>query len=300
MAHLAEMISDVASQVGLPSMRNLRQTEVVYHLNQGQYIVGHHLLDIGAWPYETTAFISTTGGTAAYELFRDMDDIILVRYDSDNASTYYRADEIPMADRSVLDENTFYSASQREPFFSVTGSLVTVYPTPTTTTTNGIEITYRRVPPQLTTERNSRDLTASSNGAAGGTTIVDTALTQRDDFWNGCEVVMESGTYAGERREVSDFVNSTTTLTVRTAFSGQIDSDDVFSLYDFSIIPVQYHHLIVLYAVSMCLAKLERPQEASAAKADMASRFEQLAKRFTQPIGKQLYDTERTSKTNRN
>jgi hypothetical protein len=72
--------------------------------------------------------------------------------------------------------------------------------------------------------------TATSNGNVGGTTIINTAHTQTDDFWNGYLVEMLTGTCAGELRLISDFAAATDTLTT-AAFTAQIDSADTYTIY---------------------------------------------------------------------
>ena len=69
--------------------------------------------------------------------------------------------------------------------------------------------------------------TATSNGAAGGTTIVNTTHTEANDFWNGRTVKMLTGTCLGEVQKITDFDAGTDTLTV-DAFTAQIDSGDTY------------------------------------------------------------------------
>jgi hypothetical protein len=69
--------------------------------------------------------------------------------------------------------------------------------------------------------------TATSNGAAGGTTIINTAHTEANDFWNGRTVKMLTGTCAGEEQKITDFDAGTDTLTV-DAFTAQIDATDTY------------------------------------------------------------------------
>lgn len=65
----------------------------------------------------------------------------------------------------------------------------------------------------------------TSNGASDGTTLISTNLPQKPvGYWEGCEVEIRSGTYAGEVRKISDYVPSTSTIYVGEVFSGQIAS----------------------------------------------------------------------------
>ena len=82
-----------------------------------------------------------------------------------------------------------------------------------------------------------QSLTASSNGNAGGTTIIDTELANLpgggvDDGIKGW-VRITLGTNVGEIRLISDYAQSSTTITVNFAFTGQVDSAVTFELHRF-------------------------------------------------------------------
>ncbi len=66
--------------------------------------------------------------------------------------------------------------------------------------------------------------------ATGGstTTIVDSSLSQGDDFFNEMEVEIIEGDTKGERRIVTDFVSSAGTITVDSPFSAAIASGDKY------------------------------------------------------------------------
>ena len=76
-------------------------------------------------------------------------------------------------------------------------------------------------------------LTASSNGAADGTTIVDTELANLTEDDNGIAgwAIMSGGTAIGEERRITSYTASSTTITVNHAFSAQIDSADAYELH---------------------------------------------------------------------
>ncbi len=83
------------------------------------------------------------------------------------------------------------------------------------------------------------DLTADSGNAAG-TTIVDAALTQANDYWLGAVVAVTSGTPNGESRTATDFVATTDTLTLGVPLSAQITTN-TYTLYKFR--PAAIHKL---------------------------------------------------------
>jgi len=68
----------------------------------------------------------------------------------------------------------------------------------------------------------SIDGLATGNGAADGTTVVDSARTEGNDFWNGQTLLILSGSYSGQARRIVDFTAVSDTFTVYPAFSGQI------------------------------------------------------------------------------
>jgi len=74
--------------------------------------------------------------------------------------------------------------------------------------------------------------TTTSAGAAGGTTVVDTALAAKANDWITDETtdLITSGTYDEEERKVSSLDNSTGTLTV-LAHGGQIGSAVTYELH---------------------------------------------------------------------
>lgn len=73
--------------------------------------------------------------------------------------------------------------------------------------------------------------TSTSAGAAGGTTIVDTALQgYEDDTFLNWWAMCTSGTNSGEVRRVSSFTSSSGTVTVGTAFGAQVATSVTYEL----------------------------------------------------------------------
>lgn len=87
------------------------------------------------------------------------------------------------------------------------------------------------------------DLSTSGAGNVGGTTVVDASLggmgnDRLEDWW----VQIRSGTNDGEARQVSDFVSSGGTITVREAFTAQVGAGVTFELHRYS--PRRLHEAI--------------------------------------------------------
>ncbi len=72
---------------------------------------------------------------------------------------------------------------------------------------------------------------AGTAASGSTTTLVDTTvLTQANDYWNGGRLIITAGTNYGEARLISDFVNSTGTVTVDGAFPKAIDSTSKYRI----------------------------------------------------------------------
>ena len=75
----------------------------------------------------------------------------------------------------------------------------------------------------------------TSEGAAGGTTFISTKLTQPNDFWNGSWIYMvddiSDGPNTGAVRLISDFANSTGTLTFLEGFPAVTTAEDQIEIH---------------------------------------------------------------------
>lgn len=64
----------------------------------------------------------------------------------------------------------------------------------------------------------------------GSQTVFQTDLTDADDFWNDLQILMVSGSNAGQARRISDFVNVNGVVTVDTGFKNNVALNDTFIL----------------------------------------------------------------------
>ena len=98
---------------------------------------------------------------------------------------------------------------------------------------------------------------ATSNGAADGTTVIDTVtatLSSTDDYYNGATLKITSGVSNGEVRSITDYNGTTKTFTVSPAFSNQIVSAVTFTVgvlnFDVYASTTQYTTVTELLAAS--------------------------------------------------
>lgn len=83
-----------------------------------------------------------------------------------------------------------------------------------------------------------QDSTADAGGDAN--TIIDAALTQVDDYWNGARVIIVTTTDGlapqGENAVVLDFADATNEITLATNLTAGVDAGDTFTV-DFGTLP---------------------------------------------------------------
>lgn len=91
-----------------------------------------------------------------------------------------------------------------------------------------------------------RRFTSARTGAtsSGGVHLIDSALVQVNDFWNGAWLYCVGGPMAGETRLITDFVSSTNTATLEYTlgcdFIASSDEYEIHSLYS----PLEIHDAI--------------------------------------------------------
>jgi hypothetical protein len=62
----------------------------------------------------------------------------------------------------------------------------------------------------------------TADGNAGGTTLIDSTLVEANNFWTECWVMLRTGTYAKQLRQVTAFDLATNTITLDHTAGGQI------------------------------------------------------------------------------
>ena len=77
------------------------------------------------------------------------------------------------------------------------------------------------------------DLITGTPDSGSSTTIVDTMLREADDYYNKhrYKCYIYDGTNEGEEREVSDWVQSSNTLTLAPSYTAAIDTTSLYELH---------------------------------------------------------------------
>ena len=101
--------------------------------------------------------------------------------------------------------------------YAIENQRLWIYPQPTSTDILKIS-GYRR-------PADCMDIATTSNGSSRGDTIISTNFpTREDDHYQGTDVLIKSGTYAGEVRTIDEYDQANKTAYFESPFSGQIDS----------------------------------------------------------------------------
>lgn len=72
------------------------------------------------------------------------------------------------------------------------------------------------------------EATGTADAGSDADTLVDAALTQANDYWNGMVLLMLTGNNAGLSRPITDFVAATDSAEIRPAFPNAIAAGDVY------------------------------------------------------------------------
>lgn len=146
------------------------------------------------------------------------------------------------------------------PKIAMQGPQVRITPTPNEAVANGIRYMYNpaygnmlqgALTATTTTTFEFTHSTAPDYSSSWG------QVDNRDDFYNGMEAFVVSGTGAGQYRKISDYTGgSSRTFTVETAFTSIATTDSVVAIM--SPIPEEHREVQVLSAARTCAVKGSR------------------------------------------
>ena len=145
------------------------------------------------------------------------------------------------------------------PHMSMQGDQVRITPTPKESTSNGIRYMYN--PSYGNMIQGTLTATTTTTlplGWSASPNYVTTygVVDNRDDYYNGMEVYVVSGTGAGQSRTISDYAGSTGVISVSTAFTAISTTDSVVAVM--SPVPEDMREVQVLSAARMASAKGSR------------------------------------------
>lgn len=260
--NLREMRSTVYSLLGDVSENTVKPGEVVQFLNDSQFMMSNLITNMDRERFSTKVSTSAVNGTETYDLPTDFLDVIRVTYAGTECT------RIAVSELAALDRNTLHRAkkNQQQYFYIYGGSghLSQVGIRPIPDDTSAVVVWYYRKP-TVFHEEGSYDGTVT--GTPTSTTVFNddaapfagsASKTGVDDFWNNAEVYWTKGENTGTRQRVSDFIEGNGgassdygEIVLATAAPQTPTAADEFELDQVSIIPPEYHHLLVLYAAHL-------------------------------------------------
>jgi hypothetical protein len=145
--------------------------------------------------------------------------------------------------------------------FSLQGGTIRVIPTPLTSISSAFRLWYcpsygnmlqwKLVGGTVTSTTFAIPTTSSPNY-----TTTFGAWDPRDDYYNGMQAVVVSGTGAGQIREITDYVGSTRTMTVAAWDTNpSVASGSESTIAIMCPVPERFHPLVVARAAQFCSAK---------------------------------------------
>lgn len=219
--------------------------------NEAYYKYALVLMKANQGYFETTDLLTITAATEAIALpdnftaneFSLLQTVIVEKVLSSS--------RVPLSYRKRYNEANSTSAGASGetylPTYDFRGNNLVLEPTPTTTETDGIRITYKALPPRL------RCATASAGAAS--TITFDSSADPRNDYYIGAKIYIYSGLGSGQIRTISDYVGSTKVATVSAAWTTNPDSTSVFSTLIHQDFPEIFHEIIPLYVAKKAFLK---------------------------------------------
>jgi len=245
--NLRDMIQAIRRRANQPTNSGLvTDSELAQYVNFGQDMVVNKIVEADEGYFEDQdSSLGFVADQREYDLPERVRGRVISLIERTDITSPVPLREIRFQDRERYARNSLnLLLGSDERFYYLRGQKLGVVPTPDSTIANNLRLSFIRRPAELSygtvASGTSTTLTLPATPTAGTTW-------QIDDYYNSDSVYIVSGTGAGQRRDVSDYVGSTRTLTLSSAWS---TTPDTTSMYSFiSPIPEQYHEILVAYAV---------------------------------------------------
>lgn len=184
----------------------------------------------------------------------------------------------PVHDLVALDDNDIYLPLKgfQQYFYTIAGGEGTtrlgIRPIPDGV--ENIKITYVKVPLRRHKHHSGRTTSVGTTK-----TLVDTSLTNSDDYWNGTQLRMTSGVDSGTDKTIVDFDNGSTTLFVPEF--GDVTSAAIdYEMGQVSEIPQEYNDLVIAWASYIGLIKDKELQEAQSIRGEYEAYVQTINTRY--------------------
>jgi hypothetical protein len=262
-----EMEAALKAQIGDPGMLNILPYEIEVALNAAQLQVGNRLINVARSLFSKTKTYSTS--TAAFQtLPADYLESILVLYDSAGSTDLRQATMLPISKVNQRKTNPYYIPRQSEPIAWIIGNSIYYEPVPTAGT-NNLQLWYIRKPIWMNREK-KRTMTTVAGGSTTTLKVTDGVVANYStDFWANSIAAFDTAASTtpellGQRKTVLSFTpaaTSTFTFDAADPFGVAVPAGCQVRIEDTSIIPEQFHELIVKGAEAQIRRKLGQATE---------------------------------------
>lgn len=227
----------------------MTEAEIDGWINEGYYKYAMHLMMASQGHFDQTTYLSFVANTETISLpsnFANVPSLLqVVRVERVLSNA-----RVPLMYRRRYDEavatGSVVAGYSYIPTYDFRGQYLVLEPTPGSSATNGLFMVYKALPPKL----------HSDYAAAGGATTITLGSTAdpRDDYYNGCRVMITSGVGAGQLNTITDYVGSTKVATV-TTWGTNPTTASVYSILIHDDFPENFHDLLYLYATKRAFQK---------------------------------------------
>jgi len=258
---LREMRAALDGMIGDTGNGRLGWGEKVQYLNWGQNFFEGQIYDVEKDKWLVRRYITATNNTATYAVSNDVREIAVVIFNgvvcNQIALPELQAINYNSDFRPVYGQYQFWSEAGND---NVGQAQVTIYPTPITDNGLGatsIEVWYYK----KTTELHERGIYNGSVTTAAGSQsawidINAPFVGGGYDFWGlNSQVRWTSGNQIHMRGNVLSFTPASGSFSCDTTLNS-ILQNTTYEMDQVCPLPMQYHHLVVLYAADLALRKM--------------------------------------------
>ena len=297
--NVTQMLSDVRSRTGDVVAGGDRYTdmEIIGWLNAAEQIIATDLVNVLRATFTIQRTLTTVTSTELVALPDDFSEIVRVEYDSAGSTAYVQTKQTSIRDIVMLATigNLNSQPNATRPYFYIIGGVVSagglytttqpqigLLPVPTAGGASALRITYVRRPLGMNLFKTR---TGTTTGGST-TTVADTgANTYADDFWNNTELTIVTADAAarrgleGMKKIVSDFTNTggIFTFAANNAYPIAPATGMAYRVDDISILPIQVHPLLVLYATGIACEKIGQLERAAKVQGEFEQRLQKIA-----------------------
>jgi len=267
----AEQIALVQQMLGDTKEEHITRPEIGLLCNMGQAIVGGVLSNIEQERFVTSAILSGTDTDGEFALPTDLRRIVRMEFQVGGSGRPIPIQRWPAESLKSLIHNPLLESLRgaRHYFVEVGGRVADYLPGqsrvrlyPSMAFGDSVTLYYVKMHTDLydydfwdgsvTYNLGAPDSLGDNNNPFAGTLTTNGV----DDKWLGAELLMKTGSLAGQRTRVSNFIGEAAGPTygvfnLNPSLGGNPVSGNLYQVSMVSLLPPQHHHLVCYYAAAL-------------------------------------------------